>query len=68
MADTLLYLPSEEQRIQLERRLAALEQRERRSRLAAGVIRNYLDAHAQVDLEALRLLIRTALSSSVIGH
>jgi hypothetical protein len=60
-ADSLFYLPSEEQHAQLERRLQAAEQRERRSRLAAGVIRDYLDAHKQIDLDALRVLIKAAL-------
>ena len=68
MADTLLCLPPEQQRAELERRLRLAQEREQKSKAAASVIRNYLDAHAQIDLEALRLLIRTALSSSVIGH
>jgi hypothetical protein len=63
-ADSLFYLPPEEQRAQLERRLAALEQRERRSKAVAGVIRNYLDSTKQIDLEALRSLIREALLPS----
>jgi hypothetical protein len=63
-ADSLFYLPAEEQRVQLERRLAAAEQRERRSRLAAGVIRDYLESADRIDLEALRGLIREALLPS----
>jgi hypothetical protein len=61
-ADSLFYLPAQEQRVQLECRLQAAEQRERRSRLAAGVIRSYLGAHKQIDLEALRSRIREALA------
>jgi hypothetical protein len=63
-ADSLFYLPLEEQRAQLEHRLAALEQRERRSKAVAGVIRNYLDCTKQIDLETLRSLIREALLPS----
>jgi len=65
-ADSLFYLPAEEQRAQLERRLQVVEQRQRRSRLAAGVIRNYLDSNKQIDLEALRSRIREAPSRPVI--
>jgi hypothetical protein len=61
-ADSLFYLPLEEQRAQLQHRLAALEQRERRSKAVAGVIRNYLDSTKQIDLEALRSRIREALA------
>ena len=64
MADTLLYLPSEQQRAQLDRRLQAAQQREQKSKAIAGVIRDYLDAHKQVDLEALRSLIQAALAST----
>ncbi len=67
-ADSLFYLPAEEQRVGLERRLQAAEQRERRSRLVAGVIRAYLESAERIDLEALRGLIRTALSTPIIGH
>jgi hypothetical protein len=67
-ADSLFYLPAEEQRVQLQRRLAAAEQRERKIRLAAGVIRDYLDAHKQVDLEALCSVIQTALARASVGN
>jgi len=60
-ADSLFYLPAVEQRAQLERRLQAAEQRERRSRLAAGVIRSYLESADQIDLGALHSLIQAAL-------
>jgi len=61
-AHTLLYLPVREQAAQLERRLGALEERQRKSHLAADVIRGYLDANRQIDLEALRSLIQAALA------
>jgi hypothetical protein len=61
-ADSLFYLPPEEQRARLERRLAVAEERQRRSRLVAGVIRRYLDSARRIDLEALRSLIQGALA------
>jgi hypothetical protein len=63
-ADSLFYLPAQEQRAQLEHRLQAVEQRERRSRLTAGVIRRYLDAHQEVDLGVVCSLIEGALAGS----
>jgi hypothetical protein len=67
-ADSLFYLPPEEQRVQLQHRLAALEQRERRSKAVAGVIRNYLDSTKQIDLETLRSLIQRALARASVGN
>ena len=60
-ADTLFYLPAEEQRVQLKRRLAAVEQREHRSQTAAQVIRDYLGGAQRVDLVELQVAIRSAL-------
>jgi hypothetical protein len=62
MADTLLYLPPEQQRVQLQHRLRLAQQREQKSNAIAGVIRGYLDAHKEVDLEALRSLIQGVLA------
>jgi len=65
MADQLLYLPPAQQRAELERRLSALTEREARSRTAAEAIRSYLDTHAHVNLEDLRLELGEALASRV---
>jgi hypothetical protein len=62
VADTLLYLPPQEQLAQLERRLRFAQQRENKSKAIAQTIRTYLDDHQQVDLEELRLLIEGALA------
>jgi hypothetical protein len=63
MADTLLYLPPQEQLAFLERRLQAAQQREQKSKAIASVIRSYLDAHKEVDLETLCSLMREALKA-----
>jgi hypothetical protein len=63
MADTLLYLPPQEQLSFLERRFQAAQQREQKSKAIASVIRSYLDAHKEVDLEALCSLMREALKA-----
>jgi hypothetical protein len=68
MADTLLYLPPGQQRAQLERRLAAARERQRKSQLVAQTIRRYLDSAQQIDLAALRDLIQAALSGSAIAQ
>jgi hypothetical protein len=63
-ADTLLYLPPDQQAAELERRLHALQERQRKSRTASTVIRQYLDsAPERIDLEELRSLIQAALAS-----
>jgi hypothetical protein len=63
-ADTLLYLPPDQQVAELNRRLQALQERERKSQTASMVIRRYLDsAPKRIDLEELRTLIQTALGS-----
>jgi hypothetical protein len=62
MADTLLLLPAEAQLAQLQRRLNEAAQRECKSQLAARTIRQYLNGHQKVDLEALRSLIQAALA------
>jgi hypothetical protein len=67
MADTLLHLPPEQQRAQLERRLAAAREREQRSKAIADVIRGYLQSAEQIDLEALRSLIQRALAPANVG-
>ena len=61
-ADSLFYLPLQQQQAQLQRRLAAVQQRQRRSQLAAQTIRSYLDGTQKIDLEALRSLIKGALA------
>jgi hypothetical protein len=60
-ADSLFYLPAEEQRMQLQRRLQAAEQREHGSQTAARVIRDYLSCTKRVDLGELQRKIRDAL-------
>jgi hypothetical protein len=67
-ADSLFYLPAEEQRVQLQRRLQAAEQVQRRSRLVASVIRSYLESAERIDLQALRSLIQTALARASVGN
>jgi hypothetical protein len=67
MADTLLALPAEEQRTQLQRRLAAARERQRRSQLAAQTIRRYLDSAQRIDLSELQRRIREALLPSGIA-
>jgi hypothetical protein len=67
-ADTLLYLPPDQQTTELQRRLRLARERERKSNAIAGVIRGYLDAHKEVDLEALRSLIQAALARASVGN
>ena len=64
-ADSLFYLPLEEQRAQLERRLQAAEQRERRSKAVAATIHSYLDSGQRIDLGELQGRIRSALAAGV---
>ena len=61
-ADSLFYLSAEGQRTELQRRLDDVRRRQQRSNAIASVIRGYLDAHKQVDLEVLRSLIQAALA------
>jgi hypothetical protein len=60
-ADSLLYLAPEEQRQELARLLAAHEATEHRSRIAAEVVKSYVDAGRR-DLVALERDLRLALS------
>jgi hypothetical protein len=59
-ADQLLYLPFDRQRAELERILHKQEEAQRRSRIAAEVIRRHL-ALGRRDLVALRQDLKTAL-------
>jgi hypothetical protein len=68
MADSLLLLPPDQQAAELQRRLQAVQERERKSKTIAGVIRGYLDAHKEVDLEELRSLIQAALARASVGN
>ena len=54
-ADTLLYLPADQQAAELERRLSEAHEREARHRLVAESIRGYLDGlnGRRVDLYVL---------------
>jgi len=65
MADTLLYLPAEEQAAELERRLSAAKARERKHQLVAAVIRSYLKelGERKVNLDELSKTIRAALGN-----
>src|SRR6516162_2215362 len=60
-ADTLFYMQAQEQRAQLERRLAAARERQRRSQLVAQTIRRYLDSAERIDLSELQRRIQSAL-------
>lgn len=62
-ADTLLYLPAEEQHHQLDRILAGQQEAARRSRLATAVIKTHIDA-GRHDLVALREDLQLALNSA----
>ena len=64
LADSLFYMPAEEQRRELECRLKAVEERQRRSRLVAATIRTYLGTAKRIDLGELQGRIREALASS----
>ena len=66
MGDTLLLLAPQEQRTQLERRLAAVQERQRKSQLAAKTIRSYLDSAQRIDLSELQCRIREALATTVV--
>jgi hypothetical protein len=64
-ADTLLYLPPNQQVAELDRRLRALQEREHKSRTASAIIRQYLDSAPQrIDLEELRRRIQAALAGT----
>jgi transcription elongation GreA/GreB family factor len=62
LADQLLYLPKAEQKAELDRRLEAVEDRERISALVARTIREYLDTASKVDLKELNQRIRSAIA------
>jgi ParB-like chromosome segregation protein Spo0J len=62
-ADTLLYLPVEEQRATIARILAEREAVARRSRIATEIIRGYVEAGCR-DLVMLQKDLRDALSHS----
>jgi ParB-like chromosome segregation protein Spo0J len=64
-ADTLLYLPEEQQRAELERILSQKEDAVRRSRIATAVIREYVQAGKR-DLAGLRKDLQLALSTPTI--
>jgi hypothetical protein len=66
-ADTLLYLEPAQQLAELHRLLSVQEARAQRARIAAEVIRQYVQAGKR-DLVALREDLRTALSSSIETH
>jgi hypothetical protein len=63
-ADTLLYLPADQQVAELERRLSEAHEREARHRLVSESIRGYLDGlnGRRVDLNELAQRIREALA------
>jgi hypothetical protein len=62
--DLMLYWPPERQRTELERRLSDARERERKHRLVAETIRDYLNklGERRVDLDALSKTIREALT------
>jgi hypothetical protein len=61
----LPYLEQQEQRAELNRILSAREDTERRSKIAARVIKEHIDAGRR-DLAALREDLRMALSSPTV--
>jgi hypothetical protein len=61
-ADTLLYLPPEEQLIELNCLLAVQAEAARRTRIATAVIKRHIDA-GRHDLVALKADLQLALSS-----
>jgi hypothetical protein len=67
-ADSLFYLPLQQQQAQLQRRLAAVQQRQRRSQLAAQTIRRYLDSAQRIDLSELQHRIRETLLLSTTAQ
>jgi hypothetical protein len=62
LADQLLYLPRARQRAELQRRLKAIEDRERISARVAAEIREYLDTHPKVDLLELNRRLKAAIA------
>jgi len=66
-ADLLLYLEPHQQLSELDRLLSAQEDVARRSRIAAAVIRNHINA-GRPDLAALRQDLTIALSSTNQSH
>jgi hypothetical protein len=60
-ADTLLYLPLEEQRRELDRILAEQEKTSQRSKIAAAILRDYV-ARGCGNLHALQQDLKTALA------
>jgi hypothetical protein len=67
-ADTLFYLSADQQRIQLQRRLAAAKERQRKSQLVAQTIRTYLDSAQRIDLSELQRRIRETLLLSTTAQ
>lgn len=67
LADELLYLPRARQRAELQRRLHAQDEAERRSRVVTETIRQYLDSNSTIDLEMLRSQIRAAAGRQISG-
>jgi hypothetical protein len=65
MADTMLYLPADRQRVELQRRLSEAKAREHKNQLAAETIRGYLDTlnGRPVDLHQLSNNLRASLLS-----
>jgi hypothetical protein len=61
-ADVFLRLTPEKQKVELERRLAEIAERERKHATVAQTIRQYLDTTSKVDLQELNERIREALS------
>jgi hypothetical protein len=55
-------LPKAQQKVELDRRLKAVEDRERIGATVARTIREYLDTTLKVDLQELNERIRQALS------
>jgi hypothetical protein len=62
LGDDLLRLSRPKQKVALEHRLRAQDEAERRSRVAAETIRQYLDSCDNVNLEDLRRRIRAAIA------
>jgi hypothetical protein len=61
-ADAFLRLTPQEQKVELERRLAEIAERERKHATVARTVREYLDTTTKVDLQELNERIREALS------
>jgi hypothetical protein len=62
LADQMLCLPPAKQRAELQRRLKAIEDRERVGVRVTAEIRQYLDTHTKVDLMELGRQIRAAIT------